>query len=151
MMAMNRMAMPPEEWSEGGVTLRLGDHIAAQAPTHVPTLSYMIHVAAHIVGEVRIRLGDSADLDRHFGHIGYEVYPAFRGRGHATIACRLALGVMRDLGYRDVWITCNPDNLASRRVCDKIGARYVETIDIPVDHVMYEHGILQKRRYRVTL
>lgn len=150
-MAMDRMAMPPEELSGGGVSIRLGDHLAPQAPTHVPTLSYRIDVAGKTVGEVRIRLGDSDDLKRHFGHIGYEVYPAFRGRGHVTAACRLALNVMRDLGYGEVWITCNPENRASQRVCEKIGAQLVETIDIPVGHVMHEHGILQKCRYRVVL
>ena len=148
---MDRMAMPPDELSGGGVTIRLCDHLAPQAPTFVPTLRYVIDVAGRIVGEIRVRLGDVDDLKRHFGHIGYEIYPAFRGRGHATSASQLALCVMRDLGYGEAWITCNPENLASRRVCDKIGGQYVETIDIPVDHVMYAHGVLRKCRYRVVL
>ncbi len=118
---------------------------------NAPILSYLIEVAGQTIGEIRIRLGDSEDLTRHFGQIGYEIYPAFRGRGHVTAACRLALNLMRDLGYDAVWITCNPENLASRRVCEKLGAQLVETINIPVDHVMYEHGILQKCRYRVVL
>ncbi|MGK0266174.1 MAG: putative acetyltransferase [Maricaulis sp.] len=151
MMAMDRMAMPPEELSDGAVTIRLGDHLEPQAPTYVPTLSYSIEVEGRIVGETRVRLGDNDDLKRYFGHIGYEIYPAFRGRGHATAACRLALRVMRDLGYGEVWITCNPENLASRRVCEKTGARFLEIVDIPANHVMYEHGIVQKCRYRVTL
>lgn len=148
---MDRMAMPPEELSGGGVTIRLDEHIAPQEPVHAPILSYAIEVAGRTIGEVRLRLGESEDLKRHFGQIGYEVYPAFRGRGHVTAACRLALGVMQALGYDEVWITCNPENLASRRVCEKIGGQYVETVDIPPDHVMHEYGILQKCRYRVVL
>ncbi len=151
MKAMGRMAMPPEELSGGGVTIRLGDLLAPQAPTFVPILSYSIHAAGRDVGEIRIRLGESDDLKRHFGQIGYEVYPAFRGRGHATSASRLALRVTRELGYGEVWITCNPENLASRRVCEKIGGEFVETIDIPADHVMFDHGIRVKCRYRVRL
>ena len=148
---MDRMAMPPEVLSRDGVVIRLGDHLEPQAPTYVPTLRYTIEAAGKAVGEVRVRLGDSDDLKRHFGQIGYAVYPAFRGRGHASSACRLALQVMRDLGYVEAWITCNPENRASHRVCEKVGAQLVETIDIPVNHVMYEHGILQKCRYRVML
>lgn len=148
---MDRMAMPPEKLSGGGVTIRLGEYVEPQAPTHVPILSYKIDIAGRAIGEVRLRLGDSDDLKRYFGQIGYEVYPAFRGHGHVTAACRLALSVMRELGYDEVWITCNPENLASRRVCEKIGGAYIDTVDIPVGHVMYEHGILQKCRYRVAL
>tara|TARA_R110002124_G_scaffold52996_1_gene152083 strand:- start:1454 stop:1909 length:456 start_codon:yes stop_codon:yes gene_type:complete len=151
MMAINRMAMPPEALSGEGVVIRLAGHLEPQPPVNAPILSYLIEVAGQTIGEIRIRLGDSEDLTRHFGQIGYEIYPAFRGRGHVTAACRLALNLMRNLGYDAVWITCNPENLASRRVCEKLGAQLVETINIPVDHVMYEHGILQKCRYRVVL
>ncbi|WP_417484111.1 GNAT family N-acetyltransferase [Maricaulis salignorans] len=143
--------MPPEMLSGEGGAIRLCEHLEPRAPTHVPTLRYAIEAAGQTVGEVRVRLGDSDDLKRHFGQIGYEVYPAYRGRGHASLACQLALTVMRDLGYGEAWITCNPENLASRRVCDKAGAKLVEIIDIPVEHVMYEHGIRQKCRYRIVL
>ncbi|WP_417495732.1 GNAT family N-acetyltransferase [Maricaulis sp.] len=143
--------MPPEMLSGDGVSIRLSGYLEPCAPTHVPTLRYAIETAGQTVGELRIRLGESEDLKRYFGQIGYEVYPAFRRRGHAGTACRLALEVMRNLGYGEAWITCNPENLASRRVCGRVSAELVETVDIPVDHVMYEHGIRQKCRYRVVL
>ncbi|WP_417496889.1 GNAT family N-acetyltransferase [Maricaulis sp.] len=143
--------MPPESVSRGGVTLCLDEYFEPRPPIDVPVLRYRIEVAGQTVGELRLRLGETSDLRRYFGQIGYEVQPAFRGRGHASMACRQGLAVMQGLGYDEVWITCNPENRASRRVCEKVGAVLVETVDIPAGHVMYQHGIRQKCRYRVRV
>lgn len=148
MLKMDRMAMPPDELSRDAVTIRLRGHLEAQYPSHAPALDYQIEAAGQVVGSVRVRLGDSEDIKRHFGHIGYEVYPAFRGRGYASLACRLALEVLWGLGYDEAWITCNPDNQASRRVCEKAGGGLAEIVDLPDSHPMYAGGERQKCRYR---
>ncbi len=50
------------------------------------------------------------------GHIGYAVVPWQRGRGHAKAALAQLLPLARAEGLRHVWITTDPDNLASQRV-----------------------------------
>ena len=147
-MSADCMKMPPDELSRDGVSIRLAEYIVAKEPTYVPILRYDIVSAGRIAGELRIRLGDHDDLKFHFGQIGYEVYTAFRGRGLATTACQMGLSVLRDLGYGEVWITCNPENIASRRVCEKSGGVLAGIADIAPDHVMYAHGVRQKCRYR---
>jgi tagatose 1,6-diphosphate aldolase len=34
-------------------------------------------------------------------------------------------------GLSELWITCNPDNIASRRTCEAAGAELVEVVDLP--------------------
>ena len=46
-------------------------------------------------------------------------------------------------------ITCNPDNYASRRICENIGARLIE--DIPETSDAYTLNETQKCRYEWTL
>jgi predicted acetyltransferase len=48
-----------------------------------------------------------------------------------------------------VWITCNPDNWASRRTCELAGAELVEIVDLPEDNDMYRKGKRRKCRYRL--
>jgi predicted acetyltransferase len=99
-------------------------------------------------GGIGVRISSSLDIELYAGHIGYHVYPPARGRHFAERACRLVAPVLRFHGISPVWITCNPDNLASRRTCERLGARYVEMVDLPSNHAFYARGERQKCRYR---
>jgi len=79
------------------------------------------------IGGIDLRVGYTALLD----HIG------------GPLARRHDLGV--------VWITCNPDNWASRRTCELAGAQFVEIVPVPEDHELYLQGDRQKCRYRIDL
>lgn len=104
-----------------------------------------------IVGGMSLRIGSTPDLERHLGHIGYHVFPPARGRHLAERACRLVLPLAARHGLSTLWITCNPDNAPSRRTIERLGAVYVDTVDLPETHVLYQRGERQKRRYRVDL
>jgi RimJ/RimL family protein N-acetyltransferase len=57
--------------------------------------------------------------------VGYHVRPACQGRGYATEAARACLDHARDvIGARRLIALIDPDNVASRRVAEKIGLRY---------------------------
>ena len=104
-----------------------------------------------IVGSISLRIGNSNDLQMYLGNIGYNVYPAARGNHYAERACRLLMGLARRHGMRELWITCNPENMASRKTCERLGAEYLETVYLPSDHILYERGERTKCRYRITL
>jgi predicted acetyltransferase len=55
------------------------------------------------------------------GHIGYDIRPSARRRGHATAMLAAALPVTRGLGIDPVLITCNADNTGSRKVIEANG------------------------------
>ena len=102
-------------------------------------------------GMIGLRVGDTAELRLYGGHVGYHVFPAARGRGLAGRATRLLLPLAAAHGLREVWITANPENLASRRTIEKLGGVHVDTIDLPRRHVLYRRGERRKARYRIEL
>ncbi len=55
------------------------------------------------------------------GHIGYDVRPSARRRGHATAMLAAALRPARDLCIDPALLTCNFENVASRRVIEANG------------------------------
>ena len=58
-------------------------------------------------------------------NMGYWVRARREGRGIASTAARLASGfAFADLGLARIEIVALPDNAASRRVAEKVGARY---------------------------
>lgn len=55
------------------------------------------------------------------GHIGYDVRPSARRRGHATAMLRGALPWANGLGIDRVLVTCDDDNVGSIRVIEAAG------------------------------
>lgn len=104
-----------------------------------------------IAGGIGLRIGSSDDIDCYYGHVGYHVYPASRGHHYAQRAVQLLLPLARHYGLDPLWITTNPDNLPSRRTCERLGADLVDTVDVPPGHPLYIRGEHQKCRYRLAL
>ncbi|SDJ45915.1 Acetyltransferase (GNAT) domain-containing protein [Actinokineospora alba] len=71
------------------------------------------------LADPNLRLND--ELTDFGGHIGYDIRPSARGRGHATALLAAALGVAHTYGIDRALLTCAPDNLASRRVIERNG------------------------------
>ena len=55
------------------------------------------------------------------GNIGYHIAEPYRGRHYAGKACLLLFELARRHGLEYLVITCNPDNLPSRRTCEWLG------------------------------
>ncbi len=104
-----------------------------------------------MAGSISLRIGHSTNLDCYLGHIGYHVLPAARGRHFAERATRMLLPIARAHGHKCLWITCNPDNYASRRTCERLGAVYVDTLAVPKGNALYSQGDRQKCRFRLDL
>jgi predicted acetyltransferase len=73
------------------------------------------------LGRIAIRHELTPWLLEFGGHVGYDVRPTARRRGHATAMLQAALPVARELGIESVLITCDVANIASRKVIESCG------------------------------
>ena len=103
-----------------------------------------------VVGSISLRIGNPDRLVLYRGHIGYSVKPEYRGHHFAARSVRLLIPLAAVHKLNPIWITCDPDNFASRRTCELVGAEFVEIIDIPPEEDLYHGGIRQKCRYRLV-
>jgi tagatose 1,6-diphosphate aldolase len=104
-----------------------------------------------IAGGINLRVGDNEDLNFYAGHIGYNVYPPARGHHYAERASRLIFNIARMHGMKRIWITCNPDNVPSRRTCERLGCRLAGIVPVPVGHPIHQRGEYEKCRYWIDL
>lgn len=76
------------------------------------------------LGRVAIRHRLTPALLAVSGHIGYDVRPSARRRGHATAMLRQALPVAAELGIDSALVTCDWDNVGSRTIIERCGGRF---------------------------
>jgi predicted acetyltransferase len=107
--------------------------------------------AVSIAGGMGLRIGANKEIELYSGNIGYHVYPPARGHHYAERACRLVLPLAKRHGLTHLWITTNPDNIASRRTCERLGAQLIDTVTVPKDHPFRSRGEAAKCRYLVRL
>ena len=77
--------------------------------------------ADEFLGRVGIRHRLTPMLLEVGGHIGYDVRPSARRRGHATEMLRQALQVAHELGIDRALVTCDADNIGSKTVIERNG------------------------------
>ncbi|MCH4207863.1 MAG: GNAT family N-acetyltransferase [Solobacterium sp.] len=120
---------------------------------YVPSVTYKIyrHGTDQEVGTCDIRLGMNKEL-YYAGNIGYHINLNERGHGYAYEACVLLFQIARDEYCMDqLIITCSPDNVASRKTLEKLNGKFLETVDVPIDHWLYRRGETVKNIYEYTL
>ena len=146
--------LDPGDLSDGVLRLRLDETRPAE-PEKGRAPCYAFHVcdaeSGILVGDIRLRIGDTEDLRLYAGHIGYAIHPEYRGRRFAARAVRLLMRLALRHRMSELWITCDPENIASKRTCELAGADLVEIVDLPPDIDMYRDGERQKCRYRIGL
>lgn len=102
------------------------------------------------VGQISLRLSDAERFLLYYGQIGYGVDASFRGHGYASRAVRLLVPFARRHAFPELWITCGPENTASRRTCENAGFRFVEIVPVPLAY--QGAGITAERcRYHLAL
>ena len=103
------------------------------------------------VGEINLRLESNLHIERYAGHVGFNIDAAYRGHHYAARAVRLLMPLAPEHGLNPLWLTCNPENLASRRSCELAGARFLEIVDVPESCIIYRSGHPKKCRYRLNI
>lgn len=111
------------------------EHLQAQADesTEIPegrvhcTYFWITDDDHEVVGFLALRHRLNAWLLEEGGHIGYGVRPSRRNEGHASAALRLALAAAADLGIDKALVTCDEDNVGSRRTIERCGGVYEDS------------------------
>ena len=83
-----------------------------------------------VIGSVSLRTQCTDRLEQYGGNLSYDVTEQYRGNRYAARSCRLLLPFAISHGLDSLLITCHADNRASRRTCELLGAKYVDTFEI---------------------
>lgn len=96
----------------------------------VPSYTYWLtDIEDVILGVVRIRASLNSEFVRKFaGHIGYDISPLTRRKGYANKILKFALQKEKSINLDKVLITCDEDNIASKKVIENNGGIFESVI-----------------------
>lgn len=97
-----------------------------------------------MVGCMQVHSILNENMSRCTGHVGYSVRPSERRKGYAKRMLAKAKDYLSSFGFTEIFVSCLPDNEASRRTILANGGEYVETVFLESDGVNLE-------RYRIRL
>lgn len=88
---------------------------------HVPESTLWLVDNGQYLGRVNIRHQLTDFLLKEGGTIGYDIRPTQRGKGYGKRMLKLALIKAKELGIEKVLITCNVNNIPSKKVIEANG------------------------------
>jgi predicted acetyltransferase len=71
------------------------------------------------IGKINVRHKLTKDLIKMGGHIGYDIRPSKRRLGYGKIMLKLALIEAKKIGISKIMVTCNFDNIPSKKIIEK--------------------------------
>ena len=99
--------------------------------------TYWLENDGEIVGVIRIR---EKDIE-YYGHIGYDIAPLFRKKGYGKKILELGLLKAKEMGLKDVILTCHERNLASQKIIENNGGHMITTIEDPDRKIYYVYEV----------
>lgn len=144
---MEGLPEPPEVLSFEPVTLRFAKTVPGRASLGlVPYFHYRVLVDGEDVGHINLRVGETEHVRFCVGHVGFAVEVPRRGHRYALHACRALAPLARAVCPKPI-ITCDPENHASRRTIELLGADFIDERPVPPHDPQYAQGSRSKRRY----
>ena len=119
------------------------DFINLEQPNsgYFPHYKFDINADGDWVGSVFVRIGYTINI-KYNGHLGYWINEdKYKNKGYMTKALLALKPFLIKCGFKYVLISNSEDNGASRRVCEKIGATLLETVDTPEWHGLYGENL----------
>ena len=92
----------------------------SQVP-RVPTKIFWLVDGDRFLGRLSLRLELTESLLQRGGNIGYAVRKSERRKGYGAMMLKLALPEARKAGLDKALITCNDENIGSRKIIEGVG------------------------------
>ena len=103
---------------------------------YVPAYHFNIcDINGNIMGYCDLRIGYNDNL-YYGGHIGYGINEEYRGHHYAAKACKLLFKLAKMHGMDYLYITCNPNNLPSRKTLEYLQGDFLGIVELPIDNDM---------------
>jgi len=114
-------------------------------PPHIiPQSHFWLIDNDEFIGILSLRRGLNDTFIRISGHVGYQIKPSKRQQGYGKELLRQGLQKAKELDFTRVLLTCDEDNIASKKIIESNGGQFENAIPV-------EGSPMKKLRYWIDL
>ena len=99
-------------------------------PGKVPGSDFWLIDENEYIGRLSLRYELNKRLLQMGGHIGYEIRPSRRRQGYGKLILKYGLDQAKAFGLEWVLLTCDEDNLGSRKIIESNGGTLENIIEV---------------------
>lgn len=145
-------SLPPTHLTYQDITIVFSKMTAGDVSKgFVPSYHFRIlNKYGNDIGHINYRVGNTEHVLKAAGHIGYKIKEQYRGSRSAAKACLALSSWLKPLSSQaidPILINVDPDNVASNKTLEIIGAKFIDEILVPHGDPHYLRGSYKKRRY----
>lgn len=110
---------------------------------YVPSITFFLYDEEKdiFLGACSIRKYLNESLLNGAGHIGDGIRPSQRKKGYGSLIVKLALEESKKMGIEKVMMSCNADNIASKKTIVKNGGKFDCLIEEDNDEILERYWI----------
>ncbi len=126
----------PGDLIDDDLELRLTKTLQAnESENHVPEYGFHMFKTGtnNFMGNIGLRIILNDRLKKYGGNVNYNVEEKHRGNRYASRSCKLLFPLARKHELCELLVTCAPDNIGSKKTCEAIGGKLIETNYIEIE------------------
>ena len=131
--AITRLPKPKEGQSFENFVAEQAE-IQPREKSRVPATTLWLIDEGVFIGRLSVRHELNDNLRKVGGHVGYWIRPTKRRMGYGKKILKMGLEKIKSLGIKNVLITCDIDNLPSRKIIESHGGKLQDTIEHSKEH-----------------
>lgn len=95
---------------------------------HAPFLMWWWVEGDKYLGRISLRLHLTEKLELYGGHVGYDIRPTERSKGYGSAMFSSLLPIAKALGFTELLMICEEENISSRAIIEKNGGRFYDAV-----------------------
>lgn len=104
---------------------------------HNNVFDIYLHNTDELIGIIWYDRGSDKEFTKYYGNVGYEIKEKYNGNYYALKALKLLKNVMLNDDIKTMIFNILPENIASRKTVEKLGARILCYRPVPKKHKLY--------------
>lgn len=110
---------------------------------HSPEHFFWLIDAGEFIGITSIRTVATDWVTHEGGHIGYSIRPSKRNKGYGKNILRLVLPKAKEFGFEKVLITCDENNIGSKKIIETNGGVFEKSVFLSAERPYKLHYWIQ--------